>query len=101
MGDVPLATPPQDDVIDAMGGIIRDVADYRNHLGAIGYTAGMTATPEFVTKFMVIMAIVGPAIILLSAAIFAVFYKITDEKAAFYAAENMKRMSAPALQKDI
>ena len=38
MGDVPLATPPQDDVIDAMGGIIRDVADYRNHLGAIGYT---------------------------------------------------------------
>ena len=70
-------------------------------LGAIGYTAGMTATPAFVTKFMVIMAIVGPAIILLSAAIFAVFYKITDEKAAFYAAENMKRMSAPALQKDI
>jgi len=53
----------------------------------------MTATPEFVTRFMIIMAIVGPAIILASAVIFALFYRITDEKAAFYAAENMKRMS--------
>ena len=60
-------------------------------LGFIGYEAGMTATPEFITKFMVIMAIVGPAIILVSVAIFALFYKLTDDKAAFYASENAKR----------
>lgn len=59
-------------------------------LGLIGYRAGMTVTPEFTARFMALMAIVGPAIILLGVAVFALGYKITDEKAAFYAAENAK-----------
>jgi phosphate transport system substrate-binding protein len=38
MGDVPIQQPETDDVASAMGGIISEVADYRNYRNAMGYT---------------------------------------------------------------
>ena len=38
MGDVPLMEPDKYTVVDAMGGVIESVKQYRNERGAIGYT---------------------------------------------------------------
>lgn len=38
MQDKTLMTPPKEDVIDAMGGIIKQTADYKNYKNAIGYS---------------------------------------------------------------
>jgi phosphate transport system substrate-binding protein len=38
MGDVPLETPPAENVSDFMGGIIEEVASYRNFSNAIGFS---------------------------------------------------------------
>ncbi|MBQ6823536.1 MAG: substrate-binding domain-containing protein [Clostridia bacterium] len=38
MGDTPLMTPPKEDVVAGMGGIIRKTADYKNYANAIGYS---------------------------------------------------------------
>ncbi len=38
MAGLPLMTPPKEDVVAGMGGIIEQTADYRNYDGAIGYT---------------------------------------------------------------
>ncbi len=38
MGDVPIMTPPTEDVVGGMGGIIEKTADYKNFKNAIGYS---------------------------------------------------------------
>lgn len=38
MGDTPLMTAPREDVVQGMGGIINQVADYRNFDNALGYS---------------------------------------------------------------
>lgn len=38
MGDVPLMEPPSDDIVSAMGGIIRETTSYQNRTNAIGYS---------------------------------------------------------------
>ncbi len=38
MGDVPLMEPDTFSVVDAMGGVLENVKEYRNEKGAIGYT---------------------------------------------------------------
>ena len=38
MGDNPLMTPPKEDVVSGMGGIISEVSSYRNYPNAIGYS---------------------------------------------------------------
>ena len=38
MGDTPLMAPPRETRISGMGGIINDVADYRNYPGALGFS---------------------------------------------------------------
>jgi phosphate transport system substrate-binding protein len=44
MGDVPLMTPPTEDVASGMGGIINRVSSYRNYDNAIGYSFLFFAT---------------------------------------------------------
>ena len=44
MGDTPLAEAPQEDVIDGMGGIIAQTADYKNYKNALGYSFRFYAT---------------------------------------------------------
>ena len=44
MGDVPLMTPPTEDVASGMGGIISRVSSYRNYGNAIGYSFLFFAT---------------------------------------------------------
>src|SRR3954462_14721809 len=38
MGDIPLMNPPSEDIVSAMGGIIRETANYRNKTNAIGFS---------------------------------------------------------------
>lgn len=38
MGDLPLITPPKEDVVMGMGGIISQTADYKNYANALGYS---------------------------------------------------------------
>lgn len=38
MGDTPLMAPPREDRIVSMGGIVNDVADYRNYPNALGFS---------------------------------------------------------------
>ena len=38
MGDTPLAAAPEEDVIAFMGGMYREVADYRNYRNSLGYS---------------------------------------------------------------
>lgn len=65
-------------------------------LALIGYTAGMTPTPEFVNSFMIVFAL-APAILTFIAFIIFLFgYKITDADAAKYARENAERAAATA-----
>jgi Na+/melibiose symporter-like transporter len=67
-------------------------------LQAIGYTAGMTVTPEFVSKFMWVFTGIPSAFYLLGAIIMFLGYKITDEDAAMYAKANAERMAKLAQQ---
>lgn len=65
-------------------------------LALIGYQAGMTATPEFITKFMWIFGGIPAVAYLLASIVMLVGYKITDEDAAMYARENAARKAAEA-----
>ncbi|WP_379129005.1 PstS family phosphate ABC transporter substrate-binding protein [Paenibacillus sp. sgz500958] len=38
MGDIPLMTPPQEDIADAMSGMITLTSSYRNYKNALGYS---------------------------------------------------------------
>ncbi len=38
MGDTPVMAPPENEYVDAMAGMVRDVADYKNYRNAIGYS---------------------------------------------------------------
>ncbi|WP_010093647.1 PstS family phosphate ABC transporter substrate-binding protein [Ornithinibacillus scapharcae] len=38
MADTPIMTPPTEDIISLMGGIIEETANYKNYKNAIGYT---------------------------------------------------------------
>lgn len=38
MGDIPIMEAPTDDIVSGMGGIINEVAQYKNYKNAIGYT---------------------------------------------------------------
>jgi phosphate transport system substrate-binding protein len=38
MGDVPMASPPKEEFRSGMGGIVADVADYRNYGNALGFS---------------------------------------------------------------
>ena len=49
MGDKPLMTPPTEDVVDGMAGVIHRAADYKNYKNAIGYSFRFYAT-EMVTS---------------------------------------------------
>ena len=60
-------------------------------LAMIGYHAGITVTPEFQTDFMILLAVIPAVLVLIGALIMQFGYKITDEDAAMYAAENAKR----------
>ena len=44
MGDVPLMTPPQEEIVGGMGGIINRVSSYRNYENSIGYSFLFFAT---------------------------------------------------------
>jgi len=65
-------------------------------LQAIGYTAGMTVTSEFISKFMWIFTGIPSAFYLAGAIIMFLGYKITDEDAAMYAKANAERMAKMA-----
>ncbi|KPU43267.1 putative symporter YjmB [Oxobacter pfennigii] len=63
-------------------------------LALIGYTAGMEITPAFAGKFMALFGLVPAAFSIISLLLTIFGYKLTDEQAAFYAAENVKREAA-------
>ncbi len=61
-------------------------------LAAIGFTAGMTPTPEFTQSLLKLIAFL-PAVVCLLAGILMLFYKLTDKTVAGYMEENVKRAS--------
>jgi Na+/melibiose symporter-like transporter len=63
-------------------------------LALIGWKTGMVVTPEFTSKFMLLLGGVS-AICYLSAALMTItLYKIDDKEAALYAKENAERKAA-------
>lgn len=60
-------------------------------LAMIGYYAGINVTPEFQTKFMILLSVIPAILVFIGALIMQSGYKITDEDAARYAAENERR----------
>lgn len=63
-------------------------------LSIIGYKAGMEATPEFIKHFMLLFGGLPAILYFIGSIVMFKGYKITDEDAAWYAAENGKRMAA-------
>jgi len=62
-------------------------------LAIIGYTAGMTPTPEFIDKFMWLIGGIPAIFYALAALSMLVGYRITDADAAKYAAANAETMA--------
>lgn len=60
-------------------------------LAMIGYHAGIKVTPGFQTKFMILLSVIPAILVFIGGVIMQAGYKITDEDAARYAAENEKR----------
>ena len=61
-------------------------------LDAIGYTAGITPTPEFISKLMWVFSGIPAIFSLIGAIIMQAGYRITDEDAARYAKANAEKM---------
>lgn len=59
-------------------------------LAYIGYVANMEPTPEFVENLMNLIAYLPTACYLIAGFVF-LFYDLTDDKVAFYMAENKKK----------
>lgn len=75
----------------ALGGAIGNFG-----LAFIGYQAGMAVDAAFTTKFMLLLAIIPAVLIFIGALIMQFGYKITDEDAARYAAENAAKYAPKA-----
>jgi len=63
----------------------------------VGYEANMTATPEFISSLMNLIAFL-PAICYLLAGFVFLFYNLTDERVAFYMEENAKKKAESETQ---
>lgn len=59
MGDTPLMTAPREDVVEGMGGIINQVADYRNFDNALGFSFLFYSTRLVQQKEIKLLAING------------------------------------------
>ncbi|MDO4622776.1 MAG: MFS transporter [Eubacteriales bacterium] len=69
-------------------------------LAAIGYTPGIEVTDTFRTSFMILLGIIPAILLVISGLITLAGYKLTDEKAAFYAGENAKKMQEQMAKMD-
>ncbi|MBQ7208663.1 MAG: substrate-binding domain-containing protein [Lentisphaeria bacterium] len=61
MGATPLMPPIKEDRLGGMGGIINDVADYRNHVGALGFSFRFFASEMFRNDDIRLLALDGVA----------------------------------------
>ena len=61
MGNTPLMTPPQDQIVDFMDGIIYRAADYQNHDNAIGFSFRYYAQDMIADKGIKLLSIDGIA----------------------------------------
>lgn len=61
MGDTPLREPEEREVIGGMGEIIREVASYRNYLGAIGFSFRFYASEMAANRQIKLLALEGVA----------------------------------------
>lgn len=61
MGDTPLREPEEREVIGGMGGIIREVASYRNYRGAIGFSFRFYASEMAANDQIKLLALEGAA----------------------------------------
>ena len=61
MGNTPLITPPQDQIVDFMDGIIYRAADYQNHDNAIGFSFRYYAQDMIADKGIKLLSIDGIA----------------------------------------
>ena len=61
MGDIPLMTPPKEDVASGMGGIISRVTSYKNYDNAIGYSFLFFATEMVHDNKIKLLALNGVA----------------------------------------
>lgn len=59
MGNVPLMEAPTEDVVSGMGGIISEVAEYKNYKNAIGYTFRYYSTEMVKNKEIKLLPIDG------------------------------------------
>ncbi len=60
-------------------------------LTLIGYTQGMEITAAFANKFMALFGLLPASFLVITFLLSLFAYKLTDEQAEFYAAENVKR----------
>ena len=75
----------------ALGGAIGNFG-----MAIIGYQAGMAIDQIFTTKFMLLLTLIPAVLIFVGALIMQFGYKITDEDAARYAAENAAKYAPKA-----
>ena len=61
MEDNPLMTPPKEDVVSGMGGIISEVSSYRNYSNAIGYSFLFFTTQLVADKKVKLLSLNGVA----------------------------------------
>ena len=61
MGDTPIMEAPKEDIVSGMGGIIREVAQYKNYKNAIGYTFRYYSTEMVGNDEIKLLAIDGVA----------------------------------------
>ncbi|MGM8214560.1 PstS family phosphate ABC transporter substrate-binding protein [Bacillaceae bacterium W0354] len=59
MGDIPLTSPPMDDVVQGMGGIIEQTAEYHNYKNAIGFSFHFFASEVVVNEDIKFLKIDG------------------------------------------
>lgn len=61
MGDVPIMEAPTEDIVSGMGGIISEVAQYKNYKNAIGYTFRYYSTEMVGNEEIKLLAVDGVA----------------------------------------
>ena len=102
MGDVPLMEPDTFSVVDAMGGVIENVKEYKNKKGAIGYTFQYFLTGLQQEKGVKMLSIDGvyPSVENIKNGTYPVTVSLVVAKLASNTDENVQKVVDFLLSKD-